>query len=560
MEPFIPLPQRFIFALILTVATTCISVLGGPDHAILNSCHDLITLLQPEQRHALRDVIQDLQAIESYLGQLQLGRPLPLSSVPAAVPSLVMLEEWKVQNTTKLHNLIDSGGVADRLGISTEAARAMAIICMSSRLRTDGYAGRPVVSIILNYFKRPQVVDRLAANMRASCASASVPCELVVNVDNPEEAGAWASEAGFVVPVFSANLHEARGYNRAARLARGKYLVVWQDDQVPPANGQWLVNMIKIFDAHPQLGVLGMNCYRLCKHHEPTNRWGWSNWAPDPVTGVKWTYAQTVDFAPMAIRASIFEAVGGLDEGSSRAGDCGIWGDWELSTRVWMDGWQVGYMFLEGRTGDGEPGTTHKGANGEKCWGRQQYVAMNVYARRYGARFLQDPMCERVWLLNTLGFKVEENGICPYDSQDTRWGNCTQPPPEVAAAAAAEFAELASAAAARGRISIRSGGSSNDHSASTAELQRLAAAADEAVIGSQGMGASGANVVDLLPPPPVATSSVATDQAGAQAGGPSGDEVVHKAEDLLGIMDINPVLVRTAGSSANRRRSVRHWL
>ncbi len=43
----------------------------------------------------------------------------------------------------------------------------------------------------------------------------------------------------------------------------------------------------------------------------------------------------------MAIRATIYEAVGGLDEGVSRRGDCGIWGDWELSTRVWMDGWQV---------------------------------------------------------------------------------------------------------------------------------------------------------------------------------------------------------------------------
>ncbi|GLI62809.1 hypothetical protein VaNZ11_005558 [Volvox africanus] len=557
MGPFIRLPQRFLLELVLAIATACVSVLGGPDHAALSSCHDLNKGLQPEQRHAVRDVIQDLQAIESYLGHLRLGRPLPLSSVPAAVPSVAVLEEWKVQNTTKLQNLLDSGGVSGRLGISAEAAHVLAIICMSSRLRPDGYTGRPVVSIMLNYFKRPQVVSRLAANMRASCASVSVPCELVVNVDNPEEAGAWANEAGFVVPVFSANLHESRGYNRAARLARGKYLVVWQDDQVPPANGQWLVDMIKIFDSHPQLGILGMNCYRLCKHHEPTNRWGWSHWAPDSATGVKWTYAQTVDFAPMAIRASIYDAVGGLDEGTSRPGDCGIWGDWELSTRVWMDGWQVGYMFLEGRTGDGQPGTTHKGANGEKCWGRQQHVAMNVYARRYGARFLQDPMCERVWLLNTLTFKVALNGKCPYGSEETRWGNCTQPPPEVAAAATAEFANLASAAAARSRIGVRSGGS--DHS--TAESKRLAAAAIAATMGSQWIAALGASVGKLLPPPPpVGTSTGETDGAGSQA---AGDQVVPKADGLLGIMDIDPMLVRTAGSSGSSgggRRSIRHRL
>ena len=83
-----------------------------------------------------------------------------------------------------------------------------------------------MVSILLNYFKRPQVITKLAASMRASCTAAAVPCELVVNVDNPQEAGAWAAEAGFVVPVFSANLHEARGYNRAARVARGLSLAM----------------------------------------------------------------------------------------------------------------------------------------------------------------------------------------------------------------------------------------------------------------------------------------------------------------------------------------------
>ena len=36
------------------------------------------------------------------------------------------------------------------------------------------------------------------------------------------------STRGFVVPVFSYNLHEARGYNRAAAIARGKYLIFAQ--------------------------------------------------------------------------------------------------------------------------------------------------------------------------------------------------------------------------------------------------------------------------------------------------------------------------------------------
>lgn len=40
----------------------------------------------------------------------------------------------------------------------------------------------------------------------------------------------------------------------------------------------------------------------------------------------------------------------------------------ELSARAWADGWLVGYMAVEGRGGDGEPGGTHVGAAAEKCW------------------------------------------------------------------------------------------------------------------------------------------------------------------------------------------------
>ncbi len=74
------------------------------------------------------------------------------------------------------------------------------------------YAGRPTVSVLLEYFKRPHTLGPIVTNLKQSCASASVPCELVVNVDNPHEAGEWARVAaqhpGFVVPVFSANVHE----------------------------------------------------------------------------------------------------------------------------------------------------------------------------------------------------------------------------------------------------------------------------------------------------------------------------------------------------------------
>ncbi|KAG2490151.1 hypothetical protein HYH03_011455 [Edaphochlamys debaryana] len=265
--------------------------------------------------------------------------------------------------------------------------------------------------------------------MRTSCRGAGMPCEVIVNVDNPHEAGLWAQAAnaseGTLVPIFSANLHEARGYNRAAKAARGKILLIWQDDQIPPGNHSWLQDLVRLYDTYPRLGVVGMRTYRLCNFKEPHNRYGEPAWAMDPRTGVRWTYAQNVDFAPYVIRAHMFQELGGLDEGMSRPGDCGIWGDWELCQRAWAAGWQVGHYFLRGRGDDGHEGGTHVGDSVVKCWVRQQHVASSSYHKRYAMYYrYAATVCEHVWKLNLQTFTLA--GDCPYGSHATRWpDNCT---------------------------------------------------------------------------------------------------------------------------------------
>ncbi len=59
-----------------------------------------------------------------------------------------------------------------------------------------------------------------------------MPSELLVNVDHPETAPIWIDLAyntsGWVVPVFSNNVHEIRAYNRLGHMARGQVLVILQ--------------------------------------------------------------------------------------------------------------------------------------------------------------------------------------------------------------------------------------------------------------------------------------------------------------------------------------------
>ena len=82
------------------------------------------------------------------------------------------------------------------------------------------------------------------------------------------------------------------------------------------------------------------------------------------------TLPQNVDFAPLVVRAVAYSALGGLDEGFSRSGDCGIWGDWELCNRAWMDGWQVGAGGSRGRGGIPCPSPTIEGDGNRGAEGR----------------------------------------------------------------------------------------------------------------------------------------------------------------------------------------------
>lgn len=50
--------------------------------------------------------------------------------------------------------------------------------------------------------------------------------------------------------------------------------------------------------------------------------------------------------------------------------------DWELSSRLWAAGWQVGHHLLQGRSNDhtGQLSGTHKPETEQRCWGEHMVV------------------------------------------------------------------------------------------------------------------------------------------------------------------------------------------
>lgn len=186
-----------------------------------------------------------------------------------------------------------------------------------------------------------------------------------------------------------------------------------QDDDVPPPDGKWITDMLALFNKYPRLAIIGLQSQRPCRIGF-NNQYRGSQMYEDKELGVFVNFAQVVDFGPLAVRRSAFEAVGGLDEGMSLPGTCGIFSDWELSTRMWSDGWQVMSLLTEGRRGDdsGLKSGTHTDETEEKCWGSQ----MSVGSRLYDTRWLhgEEEMCRIVQDLNNKHLVLRDKYECPW--------------------------------------------------------------------------------------------------------------------------------------------------
>ena len=57
--------------------------------------------------------------------------------------------------------------------------------------------------------------------------------------------------------VVSPNVHEIRGYNRLAKLAVGKLLVILQDDDFPSVANPWLRHAHHLFEQNQKLALVG---------------------------------------------------------------------------------------------------------------------------------------------------------------------------------------------------------------------------------------------------------------------------------------------------------------
>lgn len=210
------------------------------------------------------------------------------------------------------------------------------------------YTETPSLSLIIQSFNHRGNIPGIVAGVRRTAAEELIVCE-DGSVDGSDAAWRKLMDRPNDFLVQSNDLHEIRTYNRAVSLARGEFVALMQDDDIPPEDGRWVSDAISLFRAHPEVGVLG--CWNGCAVVEGGDLVypaGASELSAndiatlDPQTGLPFSFVDAVWIGPLFFRRDAFLELGGFDLRFSGPGEPGIWLDYDICMRMWLSGRRVG--------------------------------------------------------------------------------------------------------------------------------------------------------------------------------------------------------------------------
>jgi GT2 family glycosyltransferase len=181
----------------------------------------------------------------------------------------------------------------------------------------------PRVSVIIAASSTPELLRACLYSMARS-APGEIPFETIVvlnEADSGVEAELLRTVTGLHVVNSPVNLGLAGAANRGRHLARGDLLIVLHDDaEVEPG---WMEALVETADAHPEAGAIGGKVLNpdgslqnagMILWRDATTSPPWVGKAPAPDA---FDRVRAVDYcgtSSLLVRASAWDAVGGLDE------------------------------------------------------------------------------------------------------------------------------------------------------------------------------------------------------------------------------------------------------
>jgi glycosyltransferase involved in cell wall biosynthesis len=156
------------------------------------------------------------------------------------------------------------------------------------------------------------------------------------------------------------DLFEVRTYDRAISMARGKFICLMQDDDIPPRNNTWIEQALTLFDTLPDLLILGGRSGLDFLMPDPVapnkpseyERIGDIGGCPgvnkhriydtalyrEPTSGIPFMFTYSVNRDPTFVRRKPFLELGGINQEYAPF----QFDDDDACVRAWLAGYQVG--------------------------------------------------------------------------------------------------------------------------------------------------------------------------------------------------------------------------
>lgn len=230
----------------------------------------------------------------------------------------------------------------------------------NKRERVESYLTQPTVTAILQFFNKKQNVHRLVRGLRQSGV------QEVIVIDDGSVDGSWRE---WVRQLTGPNdfllrcndIYEVRTYDRAIRMARGKFVCLLQDDDWMPNGDDWVKQALHLFDRFPNLLILGgrngidlltpdpvLSAEGAAQYQRTGNVAGCPGVNKytihakpsyvDPSTRQPFMFAMAINRAPMFLRRDQFLSLGGINQLFAPF-QCD---EVDACIRVWLEGYEVG--------------------------------------------------------------------------------------------------------------------------------------------------------------------------------------------------------------------------
>lgn len=225
--------------------------------------------------------------------------------------------------------------------------------------QTYSYSENPKLTIIVQFFNKRHNIKQIIEHLRLTSA------EEIIIIDDGSVDGSYEDWMNYLnrpndFLLRCNDLFEVRTYDRAIQMARGEFVCLLQDDDIPPPNNLWIEQALTLFDTFPELMILGgrdgmelllpdpadsgeqPEYRRTGNVMEYTGIHKVRMYGPphyiEPISGIPFMFAMAVNRAPTFLRRSAFIEIGGINQKYAPF----QFDDDDACIRAWLSGYKVG--------------------------------------------------------------------------------------------------------------------------------------------------------------------------------------------------------------------------